>query len=87
MNKKKPKKRPMIDLHGKTQDEVYDLIDRFLTKSNQQGHEQVHIMTGKGKGVVKKVAKEYLKQAGYPSKPLRNANGQINEGVLVVFLQ
>ncbi len=79
----KNKKAPLLDLHGLSIDQVYDAIDRFLRK--HQNTKTVHIMTGKGKGLVKKETEQYLKQAGYPFKPLRLENGKINPGVLVVF--
>lgn len=81
---KKTAKTPMLDLHGYKEDEVFDAIDTFLTK--HQSKKIVHIMTGKGKGIVKKKAKEYLKLSGYPAKPLRTENGKVNEGVLVIYM-
>ena len=81
---KKPAKTPILDLHGFKEDEVYDAVDRFLLKNEKA--KTVHIMTGKGKGIVKKKVVQYLKQAGYPAKPLRMAGGKINEGVLVIYM-
>ena len=81
---KKSAKTPVLDLHGFKEDEVYDAVDRFLLK--HENSKTVHIMTGKGKGIVKKKVTQYLKQAGYPAKPLRMDNGKVNEGVLVIYM-
>ena len=81
---KKKNSTPVLDLHGFKQDEVYDAIDRFLLK--HQNKNTVHIMTGKGKGLVKKVAQQYLNQSGYPFKALKMDNGKTNDGVLVIFM-
>ncbi len=81
---KKTAKTPMLDLHGFKEDQVYDAVDRFLLK--HESAKVVHIMTGKGKGIVKKTVIQYLKQAGYPAKPLRMAGGKVNDGVLVIYM-
>jgi len=81
---KKSAKTPTLDLHGFKEDQVYNAVDRFLLK-HANSH-QVHIMTGKGKGIVKRKVAQYLKQAGYPAKPLRMDSGQVNEGVLVIYM-
>ena len=81
---KKPAKTPILDLHAYKEDDVYDAVDRFLLK--HQSSKLVHIMTGKGKGIVKKKVTQYLKQAGYPAKPLRMDGGKVNEGVLVIYM-
>lgn len=76
-----------LDLHGKQQDEVFDLVDRFLLKESGSGAAQAKIMTGKGKGLVQKQVIDYLKKANYPWSYERLGNGSPNEGVLVVYLQ
>ena len=45
---------PLLDLHGAREDEVFDKVDKFIHKHSQSGSEQVKIMHGKGKGIVKK---------------------------------
>ena len=77
------KKNPTLDLHGVTEDEVFDLVDRFLTKATSP---VVRIMPGKGKGIIKKKLIEYLKLAKYSWTYEKLANGKPNEGVLVIHL-
>ena len=82
----KKKKRPVLDLHGYKSDDVFDAVDKFLMKYGSSPHNSIFIMTGKGKGIVKKLVSDYLKTAGYHFKNQQLENGSINEGVLEVFL-
>lgn len=79
-------KHPLLDLHGRTTDEVEDLVDRFLHTNGQKGVKRARIMTGKGTGKVQKMVTAYLMRGGFPYEFERLENGQRNEGVLVVFL-
>jgi dsDNA-specific endonuclease/ATPase MutS2 len=76
---------PTLDLHGYKTDEVFDALESFLRK--HESAQKVRIMPGKGTGKVKSVVTEYLKLAGYPFSPERLPNGQVNEGVLIVYMQ
>lgn len=90
MNKKPEKKNlsrfASLDLHGVVEDEVFDLVDRFLSKQSNSGGTQVRIMPGKGKGIVKKKLIEYLRLANYSWTYEKLPNGSQNEGVLVIHL-
>jgi hypothetical protein len=78
---------PTLDLHGKTVDEVADLVDRFITSQTSRGSDQIRIMTGKGSGKVKAATIAYLKLGGFPFEFERlGTTGTRNEGVLIVFL-
>lgn len=79
------KKAPTLDLHGFTTDDVFDAVENFLAKHSNA--KQVRIMPGKGTGKVKAKVIEYLKLANYPWKPERLDNGQVNEGVMIVFME
>ncbi len=79
-----PKTWPTLDLHGATREEVYDLLDQFIMK--HQNEARVRVMPGKGKGIVKDEVIRYLKQARYPWEFEKLANGTRNEGALVVFV-
>jgi hypothetical protein len=79
------KKTPLLDLHGFKTDEVFDAVDRFLTR--HQNARQVRIMPGKGSGKVKALVLDYLKKANYPWSFERLANGKPNEGVLVIHME
>jgi DNA mismatch repair protein MutS2 len=83
--KKSPSRAPTLDLHGFKVDEVFDAVEAFLTKHTDA--RQVRIMHGKGTGAVKAKVLEYLKLARYPSRPERMDNGQVNDGVLIVFME
>ena len=74
---------PSIDLHGQEEDEVFNLIDQFIRKHKNQ--EQVLVIVGKGRGVVRKKVLEYLKLAHYPWNYERSGS-IINEGALIVDL-
>jgi DNA-nicking Smr family endonuclease len=76
-----------LDLHGRTVDEVDDLVDVFLRKESERGSARARIMTGKGKGLVQKRVIDYLKKARYPWQFDKTPDGHPNEGVLVIFLE
>ncbi|HMN69081.1 MAG TPA: Smr/MutS family protein [Bdellovibrionales bacterium] len=76
---------PTLDLHGFKTDDVFDAIEAFLAR--HRNAKQVRIMPGKGSGKVKAKAAEYLGLAGYPWKPEKLSNGQLNEGVMIVFME
>jgi dsDNA-specific endonuclease/ATPase MutS2 len=75
---------PTLDLHGKKTDEVFDLVDSFIMKNQNQS--RIRIMTGKGTGAVQSVVKDYLKKGGFPWEFERLDNGSQNTGCMVVFL-
>ncbi len=77
------KKNPTLDLHGCTRDEVYDLLDKFITKYNH--HIELCVIVGKGRGVVKQKAIEYLKGARYPWR-YEKVRGIENKGALILDL-
>jgi DNA-nicking Smr family endonuclease len=83
MNKKNSG-APTLDLHGFVVDDVFDAIDRFIRKNSSAP--RVRVMTGKGKGLVRKKAEEYLRLGGFPFQVEKLDNGKPNDGVLVVFL-
>ncbi len=84
MGKKASKNRPTLDLHGRTVDEVFDLVDRFLTQNAHRP--EVCIMPGKGTGKVQNEVVRYLKLGGYPWSYETLANGQKNTGSLIIHL-
>jgi hypothetical protein len=77
-------KAPILDLHGFKTDEVFDAVEKFLLK--HQNAKQVRLMPGKGKGLVKAKAIEYLRLAGYHWSDERLDNGQPNEAVMIVYM-
>ena len=74
---------PKLDLHGKSEDELFDLLDYFIRKNKDQ--EEVLIIVGKGKGVIKSKTLKYLTMADY-SWRYEKVKGIDNEGALVVDL-
>lgn len=80
----KPNKPPVIDFHGRTGDEVFDLLDLFIRKHKNQM--KIVVIVGKGgQGVIKQKVVEYLKMAHY-SWIHEKLRGHINEGALIVNL-
>lgn len=86
MKQNSPQKVNRLDLHGYLVEDVADAVDRFIVQMTAQGKKVVHIMPGKGSGKVKEAVVSYLKLGGFPWKFENLANGKLNEGVLVVFL-
>ena len=85
MRRKKKQKVPILDLHGQTTDQVFNLIEYFL---RQYGHlPKIKIMTGKGMGAVFNKTTEYLKLGSYTWEYEKSPHGKVNTGVLVVFLK
>jgi dsDNA-specific endonuclease/ATPase MutS2 len=82
---KSSKRQPTLDLHGYKTDEVFDAVEEFLRK--HQNEHTVRIMPGKGTGKVKSVVIDYLGKAKYPWSYEKLPNGQTNDGVLVVYMQ
>lgn len=76
---------PTLDLHGYKTDEVFDAVEAFLAKHTSA--KQVRIMPGKGSGKVKAKVAEYLKLAHYHWSHERLSNGQLNEGVMIVYME
>jgi len=75
---------PVIDLHGRTVDEVFDLLDSFIRKNQRQ--ERIMVIVGKGRGIIKKKVLEYLKMAHY-SWVYERSGGVSNPGALLVDLE
>ena len=82
---KTAKRQPTLDLHGYKTDEVFDAVEEFLRK--HQNEHSVRIMPGKGTGKVKAVVADYLKKANYPWSHEKLPNGQMNDGVMIVYMQ
>ena len=77
------KARPTLDLHGKTREEVFPLLDSFIMKN--QNAETVLVIVGKGRGLVRQKTIEWLKSAQYPYR-YEITQGVENPGALVVDL-
>ena len=75
--------RPSLDLHGFTTLEIFDQLDAFIMKNKDK--EELCVVVGKGRGLVKQKVIEYLKLGGYPWD-YENTYGQVNEGALIVDL-
>lgn len=73
----------MIDLHGCSADQVFDLLDRFIRAHKNQ--ERIRIIVGKGKGVIREKTLEYLEQTHYSWK-YETIRGVENKGALIVDL-
>lgn len=78
--------RDTLDLHGCRADEIPDKVDKFLIDAAKIGLSRVRIMTGKGKGVVKKEVIAYLKLGKFSWHFETTAKREVNEGVLVVHV-
>ncbi len=72
-----------LDLHGCTKDEVFGLLDEFIVKHSDC--EELRVIVGRGRGIVRQKTIEYLKGAHYPWRYER-AQGVENTGALIVDL-
>jgi DNA-nicking Smr family endonuclease len=68
----------VIDLHGLTQDEAWEALDNFFTKSKSMEHEKVLIIHGKGnhsdnEGVLKALTGKFIERC-----PLAGQSGHGN---------
>ena len=72
---------PTLDLHGLTEDEVFDRVDKFIYKHSQSDASRVRIIHGKGKGIVKKKLTEYLRLGNYSYK-----SDDGNDGAMIIFI-
>lgn len=70
---------PTLDLHGYVVADVVDAVDRFLVNCQKKGAHKARIITGRGTGVVRKAALDWLKRGGFPYS-------NENEGSFVVHL-
>ncbi|MDE0518115.1 MAG: Smr/MutS family protein [Oligoflexia bacterium] len=77
------KKKPTLDLHGCIKEEVFDLLDKFIMKHRHC--DELCIIVGRGKGIVREQAIKYLTGAHYPWKYER-VRGLENKGALIVDL-
>lgn len=78
------KNTPSLDLHGRSKDEVFDLLDAFLRE--HESREQVLVIVGIGRGLIKKEALKYLEQIGLSWRHERDIRGLENPGALVIDL-
>jgi dsDNA-specific endonuclease/ATPase MutS2 len=79
-------KYPTLDLHGAKQEEVFDLLDKFLRREEGRGSSAVRIIHGIGTGKVKLKVYEYCKITGHQPKPDKNEKGQANPGSILLYL-
>jgi dsDNA-specific endonuclease/ATPase MutS2 len=80
------KKIPSLDLHGVRQEEVFDLLDKFIRKEEAKGSSAVRIIHGIGTGKVKARVLEFCKITGHQPKPDKGENGQVNPGSVLLYL-
>ncbi len=84
MATQKKRQAPTLDLHGKRVEEVFDLVDQFITR--YQNQPRLRIMPGKGTGKLKQELTRYLKMGGYPWEYETLESGKKNTGCFVVIL-
>ena len=77
------KNLPTLDLHGCTKDEVFNLLDPFIVRHSRC--EELRVIVGRGRGIVRQKAVEYLKSAHYPWR-YEKVRGVENPGALIVDL-
>lgn len=85
-----------LDLHGRTQSEAHDTLDRFLAMASATGLRCVLVVTGKGgtgvdgRGVLRQMVPRWLGEAGNRDKVLTYCPAQPRhggDGALYVLLR
>lgn len=74
---------PQLNLHGRTEEDAFDLLDCFIRENKNE--EQVLVITGIGRGVIQKKVLKYLKLTGF-SWSYQKVRGFENRGALVIDL-
>ena len=77
------KKYKTLDLHGLTEQEIFDHLDRFIRENSKE--EELQIIVGKGQGIIKKKTIEYFKICHYNWR-YSTDHGRENKGALIVEL-
>ncbi len=84
MGTQKKRKAPTLDLHGRRVEEIFDLVDQFITR--HQNKPRLRILPGKGTGKVKGELTRYLKLGGYPWEYETLESGKKNTGCFIIIL-
>jgi DNA mismatch repair protein MutS2 len=72
-----------LDLRGKTREEAYEELDRFMNQVMMSDAYQVRIIHGKGTGALRDLVRQVLRE--YPVKSARHEDRQLGgDGVTVV---
>ncbi len=74
---------PTIDLHGMRGEEAMILLDQYIEQSYLSNYLQVRIIHGIGKGILKRLVRNYLKKHPYISH--FSTDPDEGEGVTLVF--
>ncbi|MBT9174443.1 MAG: Endonuclease MutS2 [candidate division WS2 bacterium] len=74
---------PIIDLHGMRGEEALILLDQYIEQSYLSNYKQVRIIHGIGKGILKRLVRDYLKKHPYISHYL--ADPDEGDGVTLAF--
>ena len=56
-------KVPELDLHGRNQDQAYEMLGEFIRKRRGDGYRKVLVITGKGSGILKRLVPLWLEEA------------------------
>ena len=58
-------KRHKLDLHGRNQDQAYEMLKKFIRKCHGGGVRYVLVITGKGAGILKRRVPLWLEVAPF----------------------
>ena len=82
--KKRKKGSPIeLDLHGMTQLAAIEAIDTFISNAVLHHRDEVHIVHGKGNGILKKCTETHLQSLTVVK---RFCLSEVNHGVTIVYL-
>ncbi len=76
-----------IDVRGKTAEDAWDVVDRFIDSAVLTGWPQVRVIHGKGTGVLRRVIGERLRRDPRAVSYRLGQSGEGGDGVTVVWLE
>ncbi len=78
---------PNIDLRGFRGMDALDELDRFLDKAVMSGYHQLHILHGKGDGILRKLIREHLRKQSFVASFESEHADRGGDGITLVQLK
>ena len=76
---------PVIDVHGMTREETIRIIRINLPAFYDMGFHEIHIIHGKGQGILRETVRDLLSGTGYVKKIRTGRPSEGGDGVTVAI--